>query len=78
MGLDFQQAEFEDLEQADRPGADDDGVRFYLWGVDVHTMIKFLFRLIAFSRAGRLHGRPAARRKLRQPDENAGIGKVCR
>jgi hypothetical protein len=41
-------------------------------------MIKFLFRLIAFSRAGRLHGRPAARRKLRQPDENAGIGKVCR
>ncbi|GGY66625.1 hypothetical protein GCM10007387_56030 [Pseudoduganella albidiflava] len=28
MGLDFQQAQFEDLEQADGTGADDDGIRF--------------------------------------------------
>jgi len=28
VGLDLEQAEFEDLEQADRAGADDHGVRF--------------------------------------------------
>jgi hypothetical protein len=28
VGFDFQQAEFEDLEQADRAGANDDGIGF--------------------------------------------------